>query len=154
MNAGEKIEHEIAQHALEEHRAVRAQQKQILAFIEKGVVGSETEWASRCLDLFVPFFDHLREHFSVEESGGFMKPVLEVRPTLHPKIEKLKQEHVEMLNTGHLVIDRLRGVGDFKGNMDEVRERILGLLSVLAEHERAENRLLVTAFDIDLGPGD
>jgi hypothetical protein len=149
-----KTEDEITKLALAEHQAVRRMQQEIHAFLEEGVFGSEETWREKCLELFDGFFNHLREHFAVEETGGFMKPALEVRPTLHPQIEKLKAEHVQMLETGHVVLARLQGQGHSDLTLEDVRTHILKLLEVLREHERTENRMLVTAFDIDLGPGD
>jgi hypothetical protein len=59
-----------------------------------------------------------------------------------------------MLETGHVVLARLQGQGHSDLTLEDVRTHILKLLEVLREHERTENRMLVTAFDIDLGPGD
>lgn len=154
MDTPERTEHEITQHALEEHQAVREKRQEILDFLEERTFDSDEEWAVACMDVFRPFFEHLRQHFNLEETGGFMKPVLEVRPTLHPQIEKLKQEHVEMLEAGNLVLKCLDGQPNVDWTLEDVCSRILNLLDVLEEHEEAENRLLVTAFHTDLGSGD
>jgi len=154
MDPQNTTERDIAKRAYAEHQALLHQCREMIAFLDQGVFGSDKEWADQCMALFGPFFGHLRKHFSVEETGGFMTPVLEVRPTLHPQIEKLKQEHVDMIGKGCMIIERLRGAGDADWRMEDVHSHILSLLDALQKHEQTENQLLVMAFGVDIGPGD
>ncbi len=104
-------------------------------------------------------FEHLRAHFikhiALEEQEGYLKSVLEQKPSLSEQAAKLHTEHqqlVKLMNGIHATLMEM-GPSDHL-IISDCRQRIEGLLLTLRQHEDRENMLVTYAFTQDIGTKD
>ncbi len=124
-----------------------------------GPIVDQPQAGDAALDELRKTFEHLRAHLhrqmALEEAGGFLKNVLDRRPTLSREVEHLREEHQRILG----MVDGLYGeVGRIDPKDDaawaDCRLRIRHCLSEVAHHEKTENMLVLHVFGMDIGAGD
>ncbi|MCG3138583.1 MAG: hypothetical protein HJJLKODD_02448 [Phycisphaerae bacterium] len=112
-------------------------------------------WLTAFASHFRHFHTQLRSHFEMEEEGGFMKPVVDKRPTLSPQIARLREEHRQMR---HLCYELEMFVEECRApslqQIAHIRERSDEIIDCLKAHEKAENQLIQDAFQLDLGSSE
>jgi hemerythrin-like domain-containing protein len=135
-----------------EYRRVQELVQRLRERLPAPTAGGRAEWLDEVRDRF----DHLRahqiKHMALEEEGGYMQPVLEQRPTLAPQVERLHQEHRELMaimNSIHEALHQLTA-NDSLQIMD-VYKRIENYLGYLDHHEESENLLVSSVFTEDMG---
>jgi len=116
---------------------------------------NQTRWIADVTAAFEHFRAHLVRHQALEEEGGYMLGVVELRPALSREVERLAHEHLEI---DHIMADIQRQLEDLKPD-DNLRirdacRRIQNLLLYLEHHEHEENLLVVSVFLNDLGTED
>ena len=94
--------------------------------------------------------EKLRQHFAFEEEGGFLEPVIAVRPGLSRTVFRLLQQHVEIL----FELDHLEHCFDTAASLAQVRVSVLKIVEFVDQHEVEETDLLQQALLEDLGVGD
>ena len=94
--------------------------------------------------------DHLREHFALEEEGGYLQEVIDRRPGLQSRVAGLRRQHAAFLGEGAALSHHLLGARV----PHDALARVVRLLEALRRHEIAEHDLLQQAFLDDLGSGD
>lgn len=101
-------------------------------------------------------FEHLRAHFlhhiALEEHKGYLNCVLEQRPTLEPRVQRLAHEHRELIQ----LLDNLhRSLADLTQDdhllVRDSCHRIRDLLQFIDHHQEKENNLVQLVFTEDLG---
>lgn len=145
---------EIAQRVLEEHRCLDEQINLLRMRMAAPWEKSLSEWFARGLEHFRHFHTQLRRHMEMEESGGFLKPAADKRPTLIPLINRLRSEHSSMIASCVEIERLLENREGSSQDVERVRRMIDVLLQHLHTHEEAENELLQRAFTLDIGTGD
>ena len=110
--------------------------------------------ARRTLKLLKGFDLALREHFAVEEEGGYFADILKVAPRLSRRAARLEQNHKEFTERLERLLALVRYAADAPGGWDRVRVGLEGFLQALRAHEDEENELVREAFMDDLGHGD
>jgi iron-sulfur cluster repair protein YtfE (RIC family) len=112
-------------------------------------------WIAELRDVFERFHAHMLKHMALEEHEGYLTPVIEAKPSLGAKAERLHHEHREF--------ERLMGgIRELLANVTPadrllVRDccrRIGDLLDYVSHHENRENVLLIDAFCDDIGTKD
>jgi hypothetical protein len=103
------------------------------------------------LHLIREFTVRLGEHFSAEEADGYFGALISGRPSLLPRVERLRSEHAEIIRTLEdlplLVAEAIMSV--------DLAPRLGNVLDLLQEHERRENLLMQAYLLRDEGvPGD
>lgn len=138
---------------LEEHRRLM---KQLAEF---------REWAEEVEELGVPHFqemgnrlqtlrDVLSCHFTDEEAGGYLSPVLDAAPRFSKEAAELQTQHPQFLATLDSLIERLsQNPPPFK-SWQEATTEFAGFLDRLRRHEARENAIAQAAFSEDAGGGD
>ena len=99
--------------------------------------------ASKLIDQFA---SELREHFAAEEADGYFGALVDERPELHTLVERLRQEHREMLELVAALLAPLEG-GEASDRDSVMRD----LLDRFQHHERAEAQMLQEFFGRDDG---
>ena len=112
------------------------------------------ERARRALTLLEGFDLALREHFAVEEEGGYFADVLKVAPRLSRRAARLEQNHKEFSERLESLLALVRYAIDAPDDWERVTARVEGFLQALRAHEDEENELVREAFMDDLGRGD
>lgn len=140
---------EVANRAREEHEMLQACTRRLLQTLE------EAERAHHALvEETDSFRTALLEHTRFEEEGGFMKPVVELRPTLSPKVEKLREEHRAHRKILDDVLTALRGSGLGPMESSKAPAALRSLIEALIRHEEEENSLVLGVFCDDVGTKD
>ena len=89
---------------------------------------------------------------AAEEADGYLRPVLEVRPTLSRDVEQTRAQHSRIAQELDGIFDRLCAVTPEQfASMDNTFQRINDLLSVIRQHHRHEEHLVMYAFNQDIG---
>lgn len=140
---------EVANRAREEHEMLQACSRRLLQSLE------EAEHAHHALAREAESFrSALLEHTRFEEEGGFMKPVAELRPTLSPKVEKLREEHRAHRKSLDDIVAALHGTGLGALESANAPAALRSLIEALTRHEEEENSLVLGVFCDDVGTKD
>ena len=140
-NVGAKI--------LAEHEELRA----LLRALEQQVrqsAGSDA-WLENLRDTLSRVVDLCSEHFRLEEQAGLHVELREQSPRLAFRLEKLVSDHSRILEALQKLVTELPTESIASGGVDPLRERVLGALEAVREHERAENEIMMEAYWQDLG---
>ncbi len=98
--------------------------------------------------------DILAEHFAEEEKDGYLAQALAVAPQYTQKAEELQKQHGQMLETLGDFSDRLELSQPPFESWQKARDEFEGIVAGLRQHERAENEIVQSAFENDIGTGD
>lgn len=149
-------ERKIVQRAMEEHERLDSE----IAGLQRCLAGSHEEalcgWFEAAFEGFRHLHTQLRKHMEMEEQDGFMQPVRTRRPMLTSRVDRLLQEHREMISRCvaiELFLEQCTK-NPVSQNVAIVRARVDSLFEALQRHEADENRLVQTAFNLELGAGD
>jgi hemerythrin-like domain-containing protein len=146
---------DIARWMREQHAKVEAVLAKLngrVAAIPRANVGP---WIEALRDEFERFRAHLQKHFALEEEGGYLTSVLQIRPTLHGEVDRLMAEHREISQLMTSIFDEVsRLQGDLPLHMRDACARIQNLIGILEQHEDHENMLVSHVFTQDIGSHD
>jgi len=146
---------QLAQQALEDHERLNRDAKGLIKLLNLEHEDSTARWFEKCGESFRTFHTQLRRHIETEELGGFMKPVCERRPTLTREVERLLEEHHDLL-AECTNIEEFFCLHKEPTNTDCSRGRhdAMALIAKLECHEASENNLIQDVFNLDIGTGD
>lgn len=91
----------------------------------------------------------LEAHFSHEEASSMFTELPLDLPRFAKDIDRLKEEHLEMLTEIRTIQRGISAVGQ-----EEMASRLQDLLCTLERHERFERELLQRAYTEDVAPAD
>ncbi len=94
---------------------------------------------------------HLREHFHLEEDGGYMDAVLKRDPHRERTVADLRQEHRDMGQTLKSLVEEARAL---KVLDDAFAARVRAWIHQVRDHESRENMLVQEVFNLDIGAED
>lgn len=125
---------------------------QRVAVVPRGDISS---WIGHVRPLFDALRTRLLEHMSVEETGGYLKALVDRRPMFASRVDRLRHEHLEfevLLN-------------DLSGRLAQLKEddrllvrdwcrRTTDLIHYIEHHESEENDLVEFVYTQDEGAKD
>ncbi len=145
-------EDRIVQSLADEHRIVTRlvdNVKSVVAVIPKVNRG---EWLAGIRLEFGRLRVHMKQHIEGEETGGFMEPVLEHRPTLSAEVQNLKDEHLQFAKLLDGIWDELSSVTPEDDLLiADMCHRIQHVISAIERHEEHEELLITFVFSQDIG---
>ena len=145
---------EFAKMAIEEHHRLSQARSRLRHLLEEFISHPGKNKRSDLLHSFQEFRELLLEHMEFEEKDGFMAPILEIRPNLASKIEKLEQDHESL----RVKLDRelaiLESPGEFTYPVMDIVLRIADMLDFIEAHERDENVMVLDTLCQDTGTKD
>jgi len=120
--------------------------------VVKSPPGTRDRWIEELGTRFDDFAARFRQRMAKEEEGGYLKPVLDARPSLSAPVDLLKHEHVELTR----IIDSVQGAVhrlSLKDNLllRDCCKRIEDLLCWVERHEEHENHIVLYVFAEDVG---
>ena len=134
---------------LSEHEGLRA----LLQAVERHIqqpAGSDG-WLEKLRESLSGLIDVCSEHFRLEEQAGLHVQLREESPRLAFRLEKLLSDHSGILEALRKLVTDLPTEAIASGDADPLKERVLGVLEAVHEHERAENEVMMDAYWEDLG---
>ena len=112
-------------------------------------------WITEIRNHFEHFRAHLLRHIALEEDKGYLSVVLERRPTLAPRVQRLAHEHRELIQLLDNLHRSLIGLtNDDRLLAQDCCRRIGDLLNVVERHEGEENDLVGFVFTEDIGTSE
>jgi len=140
-------------HVDADHRELMRELRDLQRALESAAKnGWPARQAEGILNLFWNLVAKLQRHFQQEEEGGYLEEALALAPHLSSEASVLEQQHAPLLA-------RLAELQSRVARLDNSSswEQVLRDFSLLAEairaHEHQENKLLATAFNVDLDLG-
>ncbi len=118
---------------------------------------NESAWLTDLRVHFERFRAHFHKHMALEEGGGggYLAPVLELRPEWAGQVEHLQDEHRELSTLMTDIYHELNELEPGKTvTMLDCCRRIQNLMEVIRHHEDRENLILALVFSRDLGTTD
>ncbi len=112
-------------------------------------------WLKELTARFEKLRAHLQKHMALEEKGGYLSNVLELRPTLSDAVAQLRNEHRQMsiLMDGICVLLSKMTPND-PLLAREACKRIMNLLNYVEHHNSQENLIVLSVFTDDIGTKD
>lgn len=96
--------------------------------------------------------DHLAEHFTKEEQGGYMEEALSRAPRFGALAGELERQHPLLLDEVRALAALAPSVAD--ADVPRFVARVREFCAALARHEGAETRIVQSAFNRDPIVGD
>src|SRR5436305_13111082 len=142
---------------------VRAQRLSLRASmddVERSIVSAATgrpgEWAARvdaCLTQLLAAFDR---HVEITEApDGLLEEVIEEKPRLAHRVERLKEDHVD-IRAG--IEDAMRSLKDTAGFTTEQVElttkRVVSVLAQIVHHRHLGADVVYQAYSVDIDAAD
>ena len=144
----------VIEKVLEEHRSITRLLQQILDILDRGLEAMVATGWEELRRQTSDLASHLREHFRLEEEGGFMTPVLELQPTAAPAVEALMQEHHFILERLDSVRQQISDSASPRRTTENPMEALKRVIESLKNHERAEDALIQAVYAQDIGIED
>ena len=147
--------HELAVKLRAEHDAVETLSDHLRECVSVVPRANLGDWISELRLRFEHLRAHLTKHMALEEHDGYMKTVVEIRPTLSPEVDRLQHEHEEIgqiMASVHEAVEALKPVDRLL--VRDCCRRIDNLLHYIEHHESDENLLLITSLTTDIGGHD
>jgi hypothetical protein len=140
---------------IEQVRARREQLGEAADRLEREVTrpaGEREVWRADVASALAQVSATLAAHVAeVEAPGGLYDEVMERSPRLAHQIQRLRREHVELLDdVAHL--DALLEVHDL--SVEAVRDRSLQLLLAVSRHRHRGADLIWDSYDLDIGTSE
>jgi uncharacterized protein (UPF0335 family) len=134
-----------AQPIQSDHEAIRSLLERLEGMIDK-LVAHDTAAKFAMPELLGEFREVLLLHFDREEQSGVLEHAALEEPRFADRIEDLILEHTDLRRAVDQICEGPAGDcwGDFEA-------RFVSFRSALAEHERAENEVLMAVYVEDLG---
>jgi len=146
---------DIARWMREQHAKVEAVVAKLngrVAAIPRANVGP---WIEALRDEFERFRAHMHKHIALEEEGGYLASVIQLRPTTHDEVGRLMTEHRELALLLTSIFDEVSHLQtDSPLHIRDACARIQNLIGMLEHHENHENMLVSHVFTQDMGSHD
>jgi hypothetical protein len=116
---------------------------------------ANAQWTTAGLaELLNELREHLREHFVVEEQGGYFHEALAILPQLGPQAVALQRQHDGFLATVDGLLGRM-GSGELSAEpRSSIETELREFVDAMRKHEAGEIRILQLAYNEDLGSVD
>ena len=108
-------------------------------------------WLVAVLD---ELLETLECEFRLEEDGGYMTEVMDIRPNWSGRVDRLLGEHETLCSQLKRLRYRLAEALPLCEVAGSLRSQLRSWMTSLTAHHRHEKRLLQTVFISDLGAGD
>lgn len=95
--------------------------------------------------------DHLHEHFSQEERGGFLEEAVARMPRLGSAVAGLVAEHPALLAELDKIIAALPSSASSAATWQQAGQAFTGFAAHMMAHERSENAVVQEGYNEDLG---
>lgn len=111
----------------------------------------DNRWLLTILDRLV---ETVPREFELREEGGYLREVLDVRPTLSPEVEMLQAEHSRIFLMLRRLRDSVARKATFTFLADQLQSELRDWMALLVDHNRRERALFQTTFNHDVGCAD
>lgn len=96
----------------------------------------------------------LKDHFEHEEAGGYFDELVELHPDVFTRVERLRQEHRQMLTAVHNMNRQLRHADSTPTWFAMIGNEFTDFVRRCEKHQHEENDILQEGYLRDVGVGD
>ncbi len=155
MNPPSHSSSQFAEWMQSEHRLLRQLGKLLREHIVAMPESNRGDWLSGLRAAFDRLAAHLQQNFTAQETGGYLNPVLEGRPTLWREVESLRAEHPQLLHIARRIQQDLADAQPEQTVLlGDLTARVQRFIAVVDQHEQRENMITLVATSQDIGAGD
>lgn len=132
----------------EEHDKLRSELGNLSTFaMRESDPDDFAEWRLEFVWQLRDLKNRLLKHFDLEESGGFMRDVIDLSPESCNKVEQLRREHHQFTAALDKLIETLRAMpNQDQAMIQKLRMELSDLIVALRDHENEEHRLIQKAY--------
>ncbi len=138
-----------------EHKAVRELVVQVGERAAAMPLANHAQWIGALRESFEHFRAHLTKVMALKEKDGYLAVVVERRPVLSREVERLAHEHDEftrLMNMIHQALAELQPEDQLM--IRDCCHRLRDLLCYVEHHDSAENLMILSALNLDIGSCD
>jgi hypothetical protein len=143
-------------------REIKEDHRELTRLFEEAVslfgrAGKSRVPARKIVEVLEGLRDQLAIHFSLEEAFGYFEDAITVAPRLSARADELRSEHGTLYMELCDVVEEAEGVLRADNSPRAVRRIALKFVAFHHQyqaHDAAENELILTALDDDIGVGD
>ena len=147
---------EVEKQLIKEHEELNRHIGELrLTIMEKVSTKDFPNWRIQFIGRLGDLKHKLTNHFEFEEQGGFMTEVIDEAPQFLNQVKELEIEHKRILSNLDGVVTDIEKL-DVKDNLElqDIFNRLSGIMSTLHHNEMAENELMQSAFYREYGSPD
>jgi len=146
----------LAQQTRHEHHALLDAIHQLEAALAAAAPGREQDWSQRVSTTLQTVADLLDQHIlAAEAPDGLFAEIDILRPTLLQRVERLRQDHADLLQQAKALQQHVTYYGiEETPNFQDIRRRATGLLNALRHHQASETDLIFESFWTDIGTAE
>jgi hemerythrin-like domain-containing protein len=147
---------ELAHQTRVEHDALLLAIHQLEAALAAAAPGREHPWNERVRESISGVQAALERHVaSTQEKHGLLALIDLTRPTLVRRVERLRREHVDLLQQAEALRQQVNHYGPEElPAFDIIRQQAARLLEALRQHQAREADLIFESLYTDIGAGD
>jgi hypothetical protein len=147
---------EVTRQTRGEHDALVDAIQDLEAALAAAAPGRERAWNQRVIEKLQVVTDRLAAHVrSADGPDGLLAEIDATRPTLLHRVERLRQEHADLLQQARALQRQVEHHGDGEEpNFQDIRQRTSWLLNALRHHQAVEADLIFESWFTDIGAGD
>jgi iron-sulfur cluster repair protein YtfE (RIC family) len=145
---------QVAKLSIEEHAQIRQSMVELRALAEDVKISRTEDGLQKLCDGLKDFHRMIQKHMAFEEEDGFLKPVVEMRPTLSAQVEEIRGEHNRVMETLQELIKAFDSPQQSTFWPRDVPDATLHLLVQIGIHEEKENTMVLDVFCDDVGTKD
>ena len=140
---------------LNEHEKTRELIDELRDRVTASPRGDRASWVEDLRKRIDEFTSRMCKHMELEEEGGYLTQVMELRPTLSEAVEIIKGEHEELkviLEGVQTAVHELAPTDNLL--VRDCCKRVEHVLTWLERHEEHENHIMIYAYTQDIGTPD
>jgi hemerythrin len=96
----------------------------------------------------------LKEHFAHEEEGGYFDDLVDIQPAISRRVDRLRQEHREMLAAVQNMIRQLRHADSTPLWFAMIGGEFKDFVRRCTAHQHEENGIVQEGYLTEIGEGD
>lgn len=138
------------------YQAILAGHQELKALLERidQVLAARSSGIEEACHLLAQLGDQLVKHFALEEREGYFEEAVLHAPQLVAKVNRLLAQHPKMCTQAQSLVAEATTRSGHQDWWDTTRTLFLSFREELLRHERAEDRLLQEAYNLDIGSHD
>ena len=147
---------EVAARVEAEHESLKRTMSTLENEIKQEISSEDfSVWKLEFMGKLRDFQSSLLKHFDLEEEGDFMEEILSIAPQFRDRIERLEEEHTEIISDLNGILADLKKFSDRDfPQLVGIRKRVGEIFTTLHSHEAAERELMQDVYLQDHGPVD
>ncbi len=138
------------------YQAILAGHQELKALLERidQILANRSGTIEEACHLLAQLGDRLVKHFAMEEGEGYFEEAVLHAPQLVAKMNHLLAQHPKMCSQAQSLVAEASSRSGQEDWWETTRRLFLSFRDELLRHERAEDRLLQEAYNLDIGSHD